>query len=63
VQYVIIDFPLDKKTDGNFNQIFYSENQWVDYVNHTSNAIWLTGFPDKPESITPQTSAVPIPKK
>jgi hypothetical protein len=87
--YVIIDFPLGKKTDGHFNQTFYSENQWVDfvernllsvnckdkeksynyfmkyglnkvywpeyifqaYVNHTANAIWLTGFPDKPESL------------
>jgi hypothetical protein len=87
--YVIIDFPLNKKTDGDFTKLFYTETQWIDfiernlssvnfkekeqayyhfmkyglnklywpeyifqaYVTHTSNVIWLTGFPDMPETL------------
>jgi hypothetical protein len=87
--YIIIDYPLGKKAEGDFRKLRYKEHAWVEFiertlpniknkhtqqayhhlmkyglnkhywleyifqafVNSTSNAIWLTGFPDKPESL------------
>src|SRR3990167_408732 len=33
------------------NKLYWPEYIFQAYVNHTSNAIWLTGFPDKPETL------------
>ena len=33
------------------NKLYWSEYIFQAYVNHTSNVIWLTGFPDKPETL------------
>lgn len=82
--YIIIDFPLGKAMPANFEELMYSEKEWINfiernlkhkdeqqafdffmkhglnkmywpedmfqaYVNHTPNMILLTGFPDKSE--------------
>ncbi len=33
------------------NKHYWPEYIFLAYMNHTSNAIWLTGFPDKPETL------------
>jgi hypothetical protein len=33
------------------NKFYWPEYIFQAYVNHKSNVIWLTGFPDKPESL------------